>query len=136
MCPEKEKIIMAVYDEVKDEEKKEILRHVNECSECFGFYKMLKEFDNLYFEGPSPQTDDFILSYSTKVISNARFFVKRFAYSLSFAVVSVFIIISLKGFSYYCYQTLIESDISEIEKNIESISYDMDDFSFYDFYDY
>ena len=134
MCGDKEKvkIIMAVYNEINLREKEEILKHINECDECYNFYSMIKEVKNIKLKEPSIITDNFILSYSKRVIYNFNSFIRRLVYSISFAFVALFIMFPRHNL-YYIYETSIYSEISEIEKSIKNISYDFKDFSDFDY---
>jgi|YNPMSStandDraft_1061717.scaffolds.fasta_scaffold30212_2 AAA+ ATPase superfamily predicted ATPase len=134
MCGEKEKIIMAFYNEINNTEKEKIIKHTTECMECHNFYEILKKINSFPFENPLPAIDNMILSYSRKIISDSKFLIKRFIYSLSFAVFFVLIILPKEN-TYYRYETSIQLKISEIEKNLEGINYDLNNFYDFDFYE-
>jgi hypothetical protein len=134
MCDEKEKIIMAFYNEINNSEKERIIKHTTECMECHNFYETLKKINSFPFENPSPTINNMILSYSRKIISDSKFLIKRFIYSLSFAVFLALIILPKEN-TYYRYETSIQLKMSEIEKNFEGINYDLNNFYDFDFYE-
>jgi hypothetical protein len=134
MCGEKEKIIMAFYGEINNTEKEKIIKHTTECMECHNFYETLKKINSFPFENPLPAIDNMILSYSRKIISDSKFLIKRFIYSLSFAVFLVLMILPKEN-TYYRYETSIQLKISDIEKKLDGINYDLNNFYDFDFYE-
>jgi len=134
MCNEKEKIIMAFYNEINNNEKEKIIKHTTECMECHDFYETLKKINSFPFENPSPAIDNIILPYSRKIVSDSKFLIKRFIFSLSFAVFFVLIMLPKEN-KYYRYETSIQLKISEIEKTLEDVNYDLNSFYDFDFYE-
>ncbi|MEF3279825.1 MAG: hypothetical protein K6357_02510 [Elusimicrobiota bacterium] len=125
MC-DKEKIILAFYNELKEEEKEKVLSHIKDCAECLNFYSSLNYLNKIRtIEEVDPNSKKAIINYlkEKNLRLNSYFRKLTYSFALSFAVLIIFIL--PQKHTFFEDEKNFNSKISNIEKTIESLNYDI-----------
>lgn len=121
----REKIIMAFYNEVSDEEREKVMAHINECKSCMNFYNSLSYINKniVTAEKVREKIEDDIISYANRNIKNVKRYFSNLVYSFSLSVaVIVLFVVPEKKFDNF---TEFENKIYSLESSVNDLAYDI-----------
>ncbi len=125
MC-EEEKIILAFYGEMNEEEKKSIFTHIDNCDKCKKFYNTLLLTRNIFLEEKiSKNIEKNILNYASNKVSSYAGYIKKLSlsFAFSFAVIMLFVF-PLRNTN-VLNLNIIDNRFQSLENEVLELSYDI-----------